>query len=83
MQIKRIFEVPPKSESRGFHASGDSMRFGSWLGRGPGHGIETSLQRERKKEEKKSESDCEDESGFFSSKKETLEPRQGWGDKLG
>lgn len=48
--------------------------FGSRLGRGPGCGIETSLKKERKKEKKKSESNCENESGLFSSKKETGAP---------
>lgn len=56
--------------------------FGSWLGRGPGHGKETSLEKERKKEEKnlkvivKTKADS-------SLPRKRLEPQQGWGDKLG
>lgn len=82
MQIKRISEVPSTSESRGPRASGHSMVW-KLAGQMPRPWNRDKSGEGKKERGKKSENDCEDESGFFSSKKERLEPQQGWGDKLG
>lgn len=73
MQIERISEVPSKSESRGLCVSGDNM-VRKLAGQRPRPWKRDKSGEGKKERGKKSESDCEDESGFFSSKKETGAP---------